>query len=269
MPDILVCRPTRWFYQRAWGMLAMFVFLAGWFFRDAAIGYRKQNEAFLMHRTFTVAAQIHQKRQQEGMLTDGEWKKFAAQQVIDLGNEAQLLPHDMPRPALWPEELFDNQLLAKGQLAAWEAYTGRRRWDRKPPEKWHDAGSIREQWYMGYALSALACYTLFILIRTSRRTIKIKGDVFYTQDGREIRMNQLTRLDLRKWPTKGLALAFYHQNPGKEGKIRIDGLTYGGFLKEQGEPAEQLMQTLRAQFTGELIEYATDEPPTSELTSAN
>ena len=139
---------------------------------------------------------------------------------------------------------------------AWEAYTGRMKWDRKAPEKFHDAASIREQWYVGGALAGLACYTLFILIRTSRRRLAIEAEEIITQDGRRVRLADLTRLDLRKWPTKGLAYAYYPLGTGKEGRIRIDGLTYGGFQAEQGEPAEQLMRLLRENFTGELVEYA-------------
>ena len=260
MTTSLVCRPTRWFYQRAVGMLAMFAFLSGWFFKDAALGYREGNEAFAMNRTFLKAFHIYQKRQQEGLLMDAEWKQYAAEQTVDFGSDPQLIPSDVTQPLPWPEELQDTTLLAKGHSAAWEAYTARRQWDRKPPEKWHDAGSIREQWYVAYGLSALACYALFILIRTSRRQMGIEGDVILAQDGRRIRIADLTRLDLRKWATKGLALAYFAPATGKEAQLRIDGLTYGGFLKEQGEPAEQFMKMLREQFTGELIEYAAEEP---------
>jgi hypothetical protein len=241
-------------------MLAMFAFLGGWFYKDAASGYRKQNEAFAMNRAFLSAEQIYQKRQQDGLVTDAEWKKYASQQTVDFGNDPQLLPADLVQPVSWPEELQDSTLIAKGHSAAWEVYTGRRQWDRKPPEKWHEAGSIREQWYVAYALTALALSTAFVLIRTSRRSMSIEGEMILAQDGRRVRMTDLTRLDLRKWSTKGLAFAHFSLGQGKEGKIRIDGLTYGGFLKEQGEPAEQFMQILRQHFTGELIEYATDEP---------
>ena len=264
MTTPLVCQPTRWFYQRATGMLAMFAFLAGWFFKDAAVGYRKENEVYMMHRAFVVAAQVYQKRQQEGMLTDNEWKEYAAGQKVDVGDDPSLLPATVQQPLLWPEELHDSTSLAKGQAAAWEAYTGRRQWNRKPPEKWHDAASIREQWVVAGVLSALAFGTLFILVRTSRRRMSIDGDTIVTQDGRRVRMLDLSRLDLRKWSTKGLAFAYYPLGAGKEGKIRIDGLTYGGFSKDQGEPAEQFMKVLREHFTGELIEYATEEPSASD-----
>lgn len=264
MSESLVCRPTRWFYQRAFGMLAMFTFLGGWFFKDASTGYRQENLAFVMNRAFTTAAQTLLEKQKEGMLTADEWSEFAAAQSVNIGDDPSLLPAAIPQPLPWPEELRDRDLLAKGHIAAWEAFTGRMKWDRKAPEKFHEAGSIREQWYVGCGLSTLALYSLFILIRTSRRTIRIDADTLLTQDGRRVLLADLTRLDLRKWATKGMAYAYYPDPSGKEACVRIDGLTYGGFQKELGEPAEQLMALIREHFTGELIEYATEESTAAE-----
>ncbi len=240
-------------------MLAMFLFLGGWFIIDASTGYRQENQVYFLNRTFAQAASIHQKQQQEGMLTDESWKKFASQQTVDFGDDLTIIPASVTLPMPWPEELHDSTLLTKGQVEAWDAYTGRMKWDRKAPEKLHEAGSIREQWYFAYALCALALYALFILLRTIRRRIIIDDQKIITQEGRTVRLSELTRLDLRKWGTKGLAFAYYPLSNGKEGRIRIDGLTYGGFQKDQGEPAEALMERLRAHFTGEIIEYAAEE----------
>ena len=57
---------------------------------------------------------------------------------------------------------------------------------------------------------------------------------------------------------QGLTFAFAKTPSGGERKLRIDGLTYGGFKPEHGEPAEQLMRALRENFTGEVIEYVTE-----------
>jgi hypothetical protein len=73
--------------------------------------------------------------------------------------------------------------------------------------------------------------------------------------GAPIPYADLKTLDLRKWETKGLAFIDYDGSSGK-GRIRIDGLTYGGFKKDQGEPAERLMKLIRSRFSGEILEYA-------------
>ena len=38
-------------------------------------------------------------------------------------------------------------------------------------------------------------------------------------------------------------------------KVKIDGMTYGGFNKAKGEPAEAFMKALLAQYKGDIIEY--------------
>ena len=54
----------------------------------------------------------------------------------------------------------------------------------------------------------------------------------------------------RAWPSSTTTA------PSGKGRIRIDGLTYGGFKKENDEPAERLMRLIRSRFSGEIIEYA-------------
>lgn len=260
MTTPIVCKPTRWFFTRALAMLAMFTFLGGWFIKDASFGYRQENLVYVLNSAFAEASALHQQKKEEGLLTDESWKKFASEKTVHFGDDRTIIPATTQMPMPWPEELHDNALLAKGQAAAWDAYTGRMQWDRKAPEKLHEAGSIREQWYFAYALCALAVYTLFILLRTMRRKITIDEEKIVTQEGRAVRLSELTRLDLRKWGTKGMAFAYYPLSSGKEGRIRLDGLTYGGFDKEKGEPAEALMQVLKEHFTGEIIEYASEEP---------
>lgn len=263
MTTPIICKPTRWFLQRALGMLAMFLFLGGWFYKDASTGYRQKNEIYLLNRTFVEASALYQQQQNDGVLSESAWKEFAAKQEVNFGEDRSLVPASTPRSMPWPVELHDKALLAKGQATAWEVFTARMKWNRKAPEKLYDAGAIREQWYFAYVLSALALYTLFILLRTLGRRMSIDEEKIITQGGRTVLLSDLIRLDLRKWNTKGLAFADYRQSDGKEGRIRIDGLTYGGFQKEQGEPAEALMKVLRKHFTGELIEYADEAPAES------
>lgn len=243
-------------------MLAMFLFLGSWFYQDASRGYRQQNLIFAYHRTFVDAAKLLAERQKQG-LGSQEWSEFARSQTMPFQENQSLLPVNVSMKEPWPIELTDASLLEKGHLKAWERFTERMKWNRKAPEKWHDVGSIREQWIVGHILMALAAITIFILLRTRGRTMILDGDTIITQDGRKVPVASLTRLDLRKWYNKGLAFGYYSLASGKEGRIRIDGMTYGGFQKEKGEPAEQWMQLVRQKFRGEIIEYAQDETDSS------
>lgn len=266
MNDLLpiVCKPTSWFLRRALGMLAMFAFLGAWFYKDASTGYRKENEIFLTNQAFATAAAEYQKQNATGSLTAEEWKTYAAAQHIDFGDDLSIIPATIPQPQPWPAELQDSAVISKGQGEAWEMFSGRMKWDRQAPEKLHDARSINEQWYYCYGLSVLAVITLFIFLRTMRRKIVVDHEKIITQEGKQVLFGELHQLDLRKWQTKGIAFGQYTTAAGSKGKIRFDGLTYGGFEQEQGEPAEKMMQRVRAHFHGEVIEYAQEEEPSEE-----
>jgi hypothetical protein len=108
---------------------------------------------------------------------------------------------------------------------------------------------------------ALSLAALFFLLRTMGRSIRADGDSLTSPAGKRVPYRDLRTLDLRKWDTKGLAFLDYESESGK-GRIRLDGLTYGGFKKEDGEPAESLMRRIRANFSGEILEYA----PLSQVT---
>jgi hypothetical protein len=58
------------------------------------------------------------------------------------------------------------------------------------------------------------------------------------------------------------------KNPGgPDRKIRIDGFVYGGFKKDQGEPAEAFMKRLKAAFSGEIVQYVAVETAPVEVPS--
>ena len=268
-PSTIVCKPTSWFYLRAVGMLAMFAFLAGWFYKDAAVGYRNKNEIFLTDQNFSRASAEFEAQSKTGILTPESWKAFAKRQSLVFDADPALLPKNLIQPKPWPPELHDHALMSKGQLAAWIAFSGPLGWSEKAPEKLMDQRTINEQWYFAYGLSALSVFTLFILLRTMRRSIRVDDEKIITQEGKAVPHSALTQLDLRKWMTKGLAFASYTIPDGSSGKIRFDGMTYGGFKKEEGEPGEQMMQLVRKHFTGELIEYAPDEDEETTEPTAN
>jgi hypothetical protein len=255
---LILCKPTTWFWSRAFGMLAMFTFLGGWFFKDAAFGYRQKNLAFYFDKAFEKVANDYLADKNAGK-SDQEWLAKAKTETVSLGNDPSILPEGTVNPAPWPQELQDPAIISKGPDAAWEAFRARMKWN-KPDEKIHDAGSIREQFYYAYALSALAIYTAFVLVRTSRRSISADATTIHTQDGKTVPFSSLYELDLRKWGNKGLAFAKYKNPDGTSGVVRIDGLTYGGFKTEQNEPAEQLMRMIKENFHGEIIDYETAEP---------
>lgn len=257
--DKIVCKPTPWFLFRAVIMLLMFSSFAFLFYRDGLIGYRHKNASYFLRAAFEEAANQLQVKSQGGSLTPAEWKAFAETQTVKLPADSSILPREVQPGMKWPEPLQDLNLLREKQWqhlwrdysAAWPDWS----MDAEPPHEPYDAGKIREQWIVCGICSVLALAAAFFLLRTLRRSFAVDGEALYYFGGKRIPFSELTRLDLRKWDTKGLAFVDY-QGASGSGRVRLDGLTYGGFKKEQGEPAEALMKRLRSRFSGELIEYA-------------
>jgi hypothetical protein len=165
----------------------------------------------------------------------------------------------------WPPVLHDHQVLevSLGQSAGklFDDYRLEAGIKKEAPENPFPGRKILEQWVVFWICLALTAVALAVLLRVLGRSIAIDSEALYPATGGKVPFADLVRLDLRKWDTKGLAFAYAKTPAGGERRLRIDGLTYGGFKPEQGEPAEQLMRALRERFTGEVIEYVTEMAP--------
>ncbi|MEI7956037.1 MAG: hypothetical protein WCJ66_12785 [Verrucomicrobiota bacterium] len=266
--DTIVCKPTRWFLLRAWVMLLMFGAFAVLFFMDGTSGYRNKNEVFYLHRTFQTANTKFTERNQGGALTPEAWKNFAASQTVDFEPDHPL-PARLTVPMAWPEILHDyGRMQSLNWNLLWREYTKARGINETVPEEPYDARKINEQWVVFWICAALAITISFFLLRTLRRSIVADAEALTDQRGRRVAYADMQFLDLRKWETKGLAFVAYAGESGS-GRIRLDGLTYGGFRKEDGEPAERLMQRLRSRFSGEVMEYAVVDSTTPAATGAD
>ena len=235
-------------------MLVMFSALAIWFYLDAATGYRHKNEVFYLHRVFEQADKDFSRMNAQGTLTPQAWKKYAEQQSVMFPPGCPL-PARLKLPLPWPAILHDYQRMKPLQWnLLWREYSKTRRLDANPKEEPFSARNIQDQWVVCAICSALAVGAAFFLLRTLARSISADGEAITTQQGRRVPYTELKSLDLRKWETKGLAFLDY-AGPAGKGRIRIDGLTYGGFRQENSEPAERLMRLIRSRFSGELIDY--------------
>jgi hypothetical protein len=253
----IVCKPTPWFLFRALLMLVMFGVFAVLFYTDGSTGYREKNQAFYLHKAFQQANQEFSEMNADGSLTPEQWKRHAEQQSVKLPKDRSVLPADLELPMPWPEMLTDYERMKPLQWnLLWREYTSEQEMPVEPPEHDFAAGTIREQWVVFWICLALAVGAAFFLLRTLRRSITADAEGVTSQNGQRVPYGDLKRLDLRKWDTKGLAFLEYEGASGS-GRIRIDGLTYGGFKKENDEPAERLMKRVRSNFSGEILEYTT------------
>lgn len=253
----IICKPTPWFLLRGVVVFLMFAVFAVLFYRDGTVGYRKKNETFYLHKGFEGAVADFQRMNASGGLTPEAWRNHASRQTVAFPNDASLLPAGLKQPVSWPGILLDYEKLRPMNVTKlWTEYSGQHQLDSKPPEHEYNAWKIREQWIAFWVCAVIAGVALFFLLRTLGRKITADENGIISQSGKSVAYGDLRTLDLRKWETKGLAFLDY-SGPSGSGKIRLDGLTYGGFGKDDGELAEQLMQAIRARFSGEVIEYTT------------
>jgi hypothetical protein len=268
MNERIVCKPTPWFLLRAAAMLLLFGIFTVLFYVDGKWRYREYNVSYYLSQAFKQAAGEF-KAKKETMSAE-DWRAFAQKQSIDFlhrteknpDGELVPVPDGTPVPMPWPEVLHDfekmkasldqppSQLFDDYRLAAGIKHDA--------PEHNYPARKIHEQWVVFWICLALTIGALVVLVRTIGRSIAIDDKSLYPADGGTVPFGDLVRLDLRKWETKGLAFAWAKTPAGGERRLRIDGLTYGGFKKEQDEPAERLMVRLRENFSGEVIEYVVE-----------
>lgn len=262
MPETdITCKPTRDTFIRFGVVLAAFFGFGLYFFYDGSVGYRLQNEVYFSHEAFAALGQQVEKS------APASWKAMTASSpllpavqledgpaIVWTGEMVFPLPKDCEATRSCPPEVQDYHAMSKGWNDCWLAYTGRMRYPATPCEHPHDEGAIREQWYAGGGCMVVSLLIIWLMVRTKNRVLALEGDTV-TAAGRQFRVADITQLDLRQWWGKGVKGAAYATVNGR--KIKMDGMTYGGF-GEKGT-ADAFMKALLAQYKGEILEYERDD----------
>ncbi len=267
--EIIKCRATKWFYLRVCAMVVMFGVFLVLFLKDWKIGWPTKNEVFYTYKAFEKAEELFNEREWGAE----EWESEVAQQeVFPAGNV--VLPAHVDRAEKWPLQLADYtdysaSVIEEGNKTIppmWASYTHGRGWSSAIPEKSYDSGKIQEQLYYAIGSGVLLIGALFLLVRNSRRSMRVDDEAFYAPSGERVPFCAIRKIDVRKWRTKGLAYLFFEDDSHKKPKngtlmrAKVDGMVYGQFRKENGAPAEALFQRILQNFKGELVELVDDEP---------
>ena len=250
--DPLICRPTRDTFVRFGIVLMAFFGFGLYFFYDGAVGYRKANEVYFSYQAF---AGLGKQASAGGQLDKAQAARplIAAEQVdgVWMAEGRYPLPDDCAAVHTTPPEAADSAAMSRSWADCWIAYTARMRFPVKPAEHAFDTAAIREQWLAGGVCMLISAAIFYLMLRTRKRVMALEGELV-TAAGQQFRIADISRLDLRQWG-KGYKGVAYATVNGR--KIRLDGMTYGGFDPDKNQPAEQFMQALLARYEGEILEY--------------
>lgn len=257
----IVCRPTAWFYGRMVLLALMLAGFGGYFWYDAAIGYPQKNREYHTHKIFVAAGSTVDKMRANHTFNKENWNEYA-QGVLNykLGFKRYPLAEIPKDGSATPTELLNFELMSKSWNEAWQAYSSRVRYDFKPIDEPMGYGKITEQIIGSCVCFTLAFFVIFIVIRTSRRTLTIDGESI-TAAGKTFKIEQIKLIDLRNWKLKGLAKANV-QRKGKSFSVRIDGMTYGQFESDNPNSAENFMQALLSQYKGDILDFSDESEST-------
>lgn len=269
-PKTIECKPSQWFKIRALGTVAMLTFFTLWFFKDGYWGYRNKNEAVVIQQLFlAVDAKATENVDfavraintfDSHEYTAESWAAYAAEQIVPVPANKDLLPRDFDYELKWPEEIVNGyeELKNKNPQELWKVYTARTGTDFEPSEKLYERDTILQQFYVSGICIALLGGALFMIIRIMRRKMKVTATGYSPPGGDEIPFSAMRKLDKRKWDVKGIAVIHY-EDGGETKKAKIDGMIYGQFKEEDGAPAEALFSIVLENFKGEIIEIIEDD----------
>jgi hypothetical protein len=225
-------------------MVLMCLGMGLYFIYDGRVGYPKENG---------IAAQ---KEWYEQEIIGGPKK---ADREIESYEEARAQGDEVT--ASWMKMAREKGWVINSELKEprWVDYAAAHGWPESP--KYHSPDKIREQYYFGGALVAGAVVAGIFVLRNRNKVLAGHADHMLMPDGVQVRYDQVSCVDKRKWEHKGLAYVHYRESEGAPTRrVTIDDLMYGG--------AGKVLKRLLSQFKGELIEKVPDDEPAAPKAEA-
>lgn len=118
---------------------------------------------------------------------------------------------------------------------AWAQETKARGWSDTAPKKIYSAGDMRTQILIAVVAllgAGLCARNYFVSLRT---TTRLEGGVIFLPNGRQIPIDKVRGISMKRWKNKGIADLVYEAGPGSLKKFVLDDYKYVGaeeILKE-------------------------------------
>lgn len=283
----ITCKPSSWFVWRGLLMVVMFLGFGGYFYYDGAVGYKKKNADFYNYSAKSRVKELFKLAEVErgNEVTNAKspassqkmWEKFAANYQVELFEKRDsnvtgkkitdiegTLPDGYAFPQKLPKVFVDSYVEMSADInnieSIWKTYAAENGLSESCSEYFKSRSEISAQFNWAIGAGVLGLIALFFLLRTLGRSMKVTDKGYTAPGGKYVPFDSIIKIDKRKWSRKGLAWLYYKDSEGGEKKVKVDGMVYGQFDKENPHNAEVLYQQIEASVTDvELIDFEEDD----------
>lgn len=207
----IVCRTTRWYFNRMGLMFLMVAGFSGWFLYDGLVKYPKEIALYSQYEEFKERSDAYAELEGGGRLA--EWATLAESRGWDGA-----------KPVDWSDHAKENGLA------------------EEPDER--KAGDEKEQMFFAGLTGVIAVVILVMFLLSRSKVLKADADSLTTPNGVRVKFADVFRIDKRKWRYKGLAYIFYKDGDGAEKRAVIDDLKFGAAEKV----LDRLMETFEGEL---------------------
>ena len=183
-----------------------------------------------------------------------EWEKYASLNNYPI-NKEQASKSDSKMNQFEGMYTAFNAPSLKREWSLYGYLSGNKGWNTKDP-KFHNKGEITAQIVIGSILLSGSFFVFIMTLINRGRTLLSNSDSLVSEKGVVVAFDSIFRIDSRKWDKKGLAYLYFKEENGSVKKLAIDDLKYKG--------SDAILDRIKDQFTGELLESYSDESRTVE-----
>ena len=134
-------------------------------------------------------------------------------------------PRQMEAGRMYYQEMSD-EILGPPSLQEWVEVAQKNGWPTTtPPQDYPDEASIRIQLWQFVGTGVVGLLVLMNVMRRWGSWVELEGSNLRNSYGEELTLDQIKKIDKKKWDKKGIAHLYYDQD-GDEGKFLLDDFIY-------------------------------------------
>ena len=125
------------------------------------------------------------------------------------------------------------------RLSEWPGFAKEKGWNETPPHKFYKKADIMAQYVVAVLLFVASIIMFLYWLSQIKRIFQLETEAVILPGGISVPFSSITRINLKRWRSKGLATVYYSIN-GRQGKFILDD------YKFEAEPIHKIMAALEA-----------------------